>query len=125
MTGERWTIPSLHDHLVALLDEHDKRYMERFTAQEKAMIVALQAIDRRLEGMNELRSSLSYLSARQITREAADLRFSSLDTKIDDLKEYINQTKGRSSGSSAAWATLVSVVAMIGSIVAIVTALTR
>ncbi len=57
---------SLQEHLMAVIDGNDRRYAERFDAQENAVKAALdaaalavnkaeEATEKRLEGMNEFR----------------------------------------------------------------------
>ena len=38
--GKGWTIQTLYVHFTALLNEKEKRYAQRFEAQEKALIEA-------------------------------------------------------------------------------------
>lgn len=63
---------SLKDYLIGLIDERDKRYDQRFGAQEKAVNAALaaaqaavdkaeKAVDRRLDNTNEWRQALNDL----------------------------------------------------------------
>lgn len=53
-----WTIEALHEHLLAKLNDSDRRYEQRFIAQEKAILTALaaaeKAIDSRQEGVSSV-----------------------------------------------------------------------
>lgn len=57
-----------------MLDEVDKRYQQRFVEQEKAILTALAANDRRLDGMNEFRDTLKDQAATFIPRSEYDAR---------------------------------------------------
>ena len=46
MAETDWTLETLHEHLVSIMDERDRRYEQRFLAQEKAVDLALQRVDK-------------------------------------------------------------------------------
>lgn len=53
-----WTLEALHEHFLSKLNESDRRYEQRFIAQEKAILTALaaaeKAIDSRQEGVSSV-----------------------------------------------------------------------
>ena len=74
-----WTVDTLHSHVVRLLQESDKRYEQRFQAQEKSVKDALASADRavnkaetasekRLDSVNEFRKTLSDQTGTFLTR---------------------------------------------------------
>jgi len=61
-----------------------KEYVDQGnSARDEALKVALAAQDRRLEGMNEFRKSLSDLSNRFVTNEMYDSEHKALQAKVD------------------------------------------
>jgi len=67
-----WTFKTLQEHLISIMDERDRLYDQRFTAQEKAVATAMvsakeavakaeAAVERRLENTNEWRQVINDL----------------------------------------------------------------
>lgn len=48
-----WTLEALHLHLLSKLDEADRRYEQRFVAQEKAILTALAAAEKAIASRQE------------------------------------------------------------------------
>ncbi len=74
-----WTVDTLHNHISDLMRAADKRYEQRFDAQEKAVKDALASADRavnkaetasekRLDSVNEFRKTLSDQTGTFLTR---------------------------------------------------------
>src|SRR3990172_2692720 len=89
----KWTLDSLYEFLERLIRESDRRYSERFNAQERALEAALLSARSAVEkaeaesrewrrGSNEWRDAMSDKDARFLTREEADARFMARDTRI-------------------------------------------
>lgn len=116
MAGEDWTLPALKAHFERLLGEHDKRYEERFKAQEKAVVDALAAVkeqtaavkeqtkaqfdasekaiskaednaDKWRANANEWRSAMADREAKFAPRIEFENRLNALDAKINELRE--------------------------------------
>jgi len=89
MSGETEEQPSglTPDHVLrfvrALLDEHDRRYEQRFVAQEKAVDTALLSMNERLAGMNEFRSTLQDQQRTFVSRSDVDTRLQALVERLD------------------------------------------
>jgi hypothetical protein len=92
-----------------IADERDRRYEDRFkamdektslalTSSEKAVNKAETATEKRFEGVNEFRSSLSDLTGTMIPRAEANARFEALDSKNEDLKNEIASLREFRSG---------------------------
>jgi hypothetical protein len=99
-----WTIDSLREHYDVLLAQLDRRYEQRFEAQEKAVDAALasaekavsaalaaqekavdkaeRADEKRFESVNEFRAQLSDQAGSFLPRAEADVRFTSINEKI-------------------------------------------
>lgn len=50
-----WNVDSLGTYLLTLIEGNDKRYEQKFEAQEQAIKVASSVSDKRLDGLNEIR----------------------------------------------------------------------
>ena len=131
---DHWTLGALAEHITRLFAETDKRYMALFQAQKEATVVALEgarvatlkaeaAMERRLDLLNEFRQALADQAAGFITRENADSRFDRFDEKIDELKESIDQSKGRAGGISAVGAVLFAAAGLVTAIIAMIIAI--
>lgn len=107
------------------LEERDRRYAERFEAQEKAVGAALasaeKAVDkaersneRRFEVANEFRGQLADQAATFMPRAEADLRLSTLERSA-------NANAGRSAG----WVQLLAAVVALAAVAAVVVAVLK
>lgn len=140
-----WTIASLAAHMERVLshcaelaDERDRRYTQRFEAQDKAAAHAATALDVRLGSMNEFRSamadqistfatrdSLTSLAEKreQLTRNLEErmlLHFEQQDRVLSDLKEWVALKTGEAKGRATLVAALATVLAMISTVLSIV-----
>lgn len=90
----------------AVLDERDRRYSERFDAQEKAVAAALaaakeavlkaeQASEKRFDGVNEFRATLSDQAATFMPRKEAQAESAMLREKIDTTNTLLSALSGR------------------------------
>lgn len=77
--SEDWTLSTQHEYFLRLLEELDKRYEQRFTSQERAILAALAAVkeatekaeqsnDKRFDSTNEWRRTVSDLIASMSAR---------------------------------------------------------
>lgn len=96
--------------------ERDRRYAERFAAQEAATAYMRQVT-------NEFRGQLSDQQTTFITRTETLARAQSNADKIDALTTRIDRTEGRSGGMSAGWGYLVAAVGLAATVIAIFFAL--
>jgi hypothetical protein len=126
-----WTLTTLYMHLLAILEERDKRYGQRFTdletalraalaASEKAILKAEMATERRFEAVNEFRSTLSDQAGQFITRSEAEAATARNTERIQELTDRINRSEGRGAGLGAGWGYLVAAVGVIAAVIAIV-----
>ncbi len=136
--GEGWTIDTLHEHLGSRLDamerlaeERESHNVERFAAAqdrvrvamdaaEKATVKAETAIDKRFDGVNELRGALSDQAGLMLPRTEYAAQHKSMVEKIDGLKDQIgslNQTNWSAIGGY--------IVGAVGILAALAAVLTR
>lgn len=117
-TDNGWTVITLKEHLEALLRESDKRYDQRFAAQESATQYAQ-------EKSNEFRGSLEDVGKNQMPRTEAEAAYRSISEKVDALQARIDRTEGRGGGLQAGWGYLVGAMGLIATIVMLFVTLRR
>lgn len=104
-------------HVMALLEERDRRYAERFAAQQEALRTALDATERRFEGVNEFRATLSDQAQTFATRAQVD----ALREIVGALSARVDRAEGGRAGISTGWAVLIGVVSVGALIVGLLT----
>lgn len=88
------------------IKESDRRYEQRFDAQEKATMVAITSAkeavtkaetstERRFESVNEFRAALSDQSASLVSRNEVEQLAKSLTEKIDELGKQLVELRSR------------------------------
>lgn len=88
-----------------------KEYIDtRFEAMEKAVTIANATMDKRLEGMNEFRSSLKDASALYFTRAEHQAYLEKVDADIRVLRESKAALEGKASAKSVIFATIIAVI---------------
>lgn len=135
-SADEWTLRSTREHLLALIAELDRRNVQQFEAQEKAVAAALAAADRavakaelaserRFDSVNEFRATLSDQASRFVTRDEIDARLAPLVEKVNAALSNSSATSQRSAGLNAGWMILVQMAAVAAAVVAVVVAVTR
>ena len=116
-----WTV----DTLLALMDERDQRYGQRFEAQQEALTAALIAAEKavskaleaaekavskaeiatekRFESMNEFRDQLRDQAATLLSRVEYAAKVDSLDKAISDLTARVDRRDGTGTGRKDMW----------------------
>lgn len=111
-----WTVKTVREHVLALLNERDRQYEQRFSGHERALSVALTAAEKRLDGMNEFRESLADQQRTLMPRSEAELHFG----RITNLEKTVGQLSARGSGMSAGWGYAVGLVGVVLAVLAFV-----
>lgn len=129
-----WTTDTLRSDIYRILEEMDRRYQQRYeaqqegvaaalAAQEKAVNAALIAADRavikaelaaekRFEAVNEFRATLADQAATLMPRAEAEARLLSMAEKLSEITNRINRSAGNGEGVHQSWAVVVAVVGM-------------
>lgn len=121
---------TLRDHLTMLLVATQDKNEVRFVAMEKATVAALAAaqravekaeiaVEKRLEGMNEFRGTLSDQASMLMPRAEAENRLTTLSERVAALSSRIDRGEGKGSGLSAGWGYLVGAVGLLGSVLSV------
>lgn len=127
-----WTIDTLREYMDARLADKDLRDQQRFDGQstaikdallaaEKAVTKAETANERRFEGVNEFRQTLSDQAATFISRGEFDAQLKALADRVREIATRVDKTEGRSSGFASGYGYLVAAAAVIIAIVSWIT----
>jgi len=112
-----WTTDTLKEYLEARIVEADKRYQQRFDAQEAAQKYAQ-------EKANEFRGSLDDVGKKQMPRTEAEAlikasaertgsELNAINQKVDMLISRMDRNEGRGSGLNSGWGYLIGGVGLI------------
>lgn len=143
MAGE-WTFETLLEHVLAKIDANDQRYQQRFldaqtavntamSAAEKAVSAALSAAkeavikaetasDKRFEGVNEFRATLSDQQRTLMPRSEAELRLNAMAAQLESLQKIVGERQGERRGGTDM---RIAIVAIVAAVVALVSLLLR
>ncbi len=129
-----WTTDTLRAHILQMMIEHDRRYEQRFAAQEKAVASALGAAERavakaetatekRFEGVNEFRSQLADQAQTFMPRTETEIRLGTIETRLTDLQSRADQSSARAVGRNDVVAWVIAGIASVAALVAVVVAI--
>jgi hypothetical protein len=107
--SSQWTLQTLQDHLVMLINANDKRYDERdkstkvamdaaLAAAKEAVIKAEGASEKRFDSVNEFRATLADQQRTLMPRAEVELLYKTLSDKIDALTEDAHTATGVKTG---------------------------
>lgn len=131
-----WTVDTLRQHVQDMMREADRRYEQRFEAQEKAVEAALanakeangkseRSDEKRFEAVNEFRDQQRDLIGTFMPRSEAEQIFQQLREAQSDIKTRQDTSEGRGVGLNAGWIYLLGAATFVAALVAIAVALTR
>lgn len=135
---------SLRDHVDSRLDALERHVDSRIDALEKYLVTRIEAVDvasatangmakqavdkaevaveRRLEGLNELRGLVSDYQKTLLPRTEADTWFTSFREDLNKLEKAQTARTGRSAGLAAGWAYLIAAVGLLSVIAGVLIA---
>jgi len=119
-----WTTDTLRSHLWELIGNNDKRYEQRFVAQEQAVNNALtsakeavakaeNATEKRFDAVNEFRAQLADQARDFMPRKEAEIQIATLMDKVAAL------TGTRSQGANAVVGYMVGALSFIALLVTV------
>lgn len=127
-------IDTLERHLQARMLDLERRLTDKIVAASEASAVANEvakaavdkaeaAVEKRLEGLNELRGLVSDYQRNLLPRTEANVRFDSIEEKVQKLEDKNITEAGHTSGLAAGWAYVIAVLGIAGVIAGILIAL--
>ena len=118
-----WSIDALREYFERILKESDRRYEQRFEDQKEAIVKAEEATERRFEGVNEFRQTLSDQAATFVSRTEVLQQYRAINDKVDLVTSRMDRLDGRSGGYTATWGYLIGAVVMVGGLITIIAAI--
>lgn len=113
-----WTIDTLKQYVDVVFAERDKRDEQRFDAQKEAVSKAEIATEKRFDGVNEFRNTLSDQQTRLLNRTEYESNHSALIDKINAVTDRLNRMDGQEQGFSSSWGYIVGLIGVVAGIVA-------
>ena len=92
-----------------LINEREKQVNIRFDNIDKALVLARDQLDLRLESMNEIRAQLE----RQANTFISDDKFESLSEKVNSIDKIVNMRQGSSKWSDHIVTVLIGIAVVI------------
>jgi hypothetical protein len=110
---------SLKEYLLELLDERKAEFNTRFESMDRAINVATEALDKRLDSMNEFRNALKDQTATFITKSDYQSKHDELVKQIEDLKLSRATMEGKADQNSVNIAYIITFIGLIISIISL------
>lgn len=82
-----WTVDTLHEHVLRMVAEHDRRYEQRFEAQEHAIKIALDSVNREFHE-HLLQVERETQAAFKASEKAIDKAESSVERRLEGMNEF-------------------------------------
>lgn len=102
--------------LLAIINERDHRYTQRWESQERAIAKAEAAAEKRFDSVNEFRGQLKDQAATFAPRAEIEIRLKALDLEIANLKNSRLQEQGRTEGVTWLWGVLFALAGVLGTL---------
>ncbi len=126
-----WTIDTALDHVLAIVQQKDATYSMHFEAIEKATAAALSAADRavlkaeaaaekRFEGVNEFRNTLSDQQRNLMPRAEVEVIMRGLTDKIGALEKQLDTVMGEKRGIQNGWGYAIGAAGLVLTLVTLV-----
>ena len=104
--GEDGRFVSLKEYIETIIKDHDRLYSERAAQQARELALAREELERRLEGLNELRKQVVQDRAMFFTKEAHEFYAARVQEQVDSFKDF----RSRVFGVAAAFVALTAVI---------------
>jgi Fe2+ transport system protein B len=104
---------SLKEYVERMASEMCRSNDLRFTAQDKALELARETIERRLESMNEFRSQLKDQAATFMTSAVYEAKHELLQKQVDDMRITNARLEGKADQKSVTLAYIFSLVGIV------------
>ena len=113
MPRTSWTIETLKEYFEALIRDRDERYRERFDAQERAITKSELASDRRFDGVNEFRESLSDQQRQFLPRPEYERAHVDVVERVNQLSSRMDKLEGVKTGGGNVWGWVAGAIGVI------------
>lgn len=86
-------------------------------AADKAILKAETAFEKRLDGVNEFRATLSDQQRNLMPRAECELKFNDIDKSLDQIRNNLSNKYGQKTGGQEVWGYVVGAAGLIALIV--------
>lgn len=115
-TCQGWSTSTLYSHFTALLATYELRLTEAQSNNERELNTFVIAFDKRMDSMNEFRSSLSDQARTFIPRAESEIMFNTLSSRMVILEKQFNEQRGRNYGLGLGWSILLALFGVAGTL---------
>ena len=126
-----WSVDTALQHVLSLIGANDHRYEQRFLDQERAVTMAMaaakeavlkaeNAADRRFEGVNEFRNTLSDQQRNLMPRSEVEVVVRGVHEKLGALEKQMDRFEAERRGLKGGWGLAVGVVGFVFLILSLV-----
>jgi len=115
----RWNVYSLKEYFDVVIDKLDEKIEQRFASVKEAVTKAEAATERRFEGVNEFRNTLSDQQRTFLPRKEYEATMSSIDSKINEVGKKVDKLDSMKAGGKDVWVYIVAVASLIFGIASI------
>lgn len=123
-----WSLSTLHEYLLGIINANDRLYLEKFTAADRAVGAAITAADRatekaeratekRLEGVNELRGMAEDQQRLMMPRLEQEAVNKGTELKLAELVARVERASGSKTGEREMFAYFIAVASIVIAIV--------
>jgi hypothetical protein len=89
------SVVSLKEYFTTLLNERCRIIDQRFAEQDRALQLSRDELERRLEGLNQLRQDVVKDRSEYVTRDVYELNHKVLESRINSVEDAIAQMETR------------------------------
>ena len=115
-----WTVDTLKEYVEQRFMDQDKAVQAALLAAKEAVLKAEVASEKRFEGVNEFRKTLSDQTATFLTRNEYSGRHQAVVDKIDALTLRISATEGEKKGSDVTIGKIYAAIGVVGAVLGII-----
>ena len=112
-------IEGVKEHIKEIILAHDKRYEQRYEAQDRAVAKAETAAEKRFEVADKTRLEQAEQQRTLMPRAEAESRLGAMGEKIGVLEGFRTEILSRGVGSKEGWGNAVGVIAAVLAVLSI------
>lgn len=118
-------IAHLKEYLEQLIKDQDKYTEAKFLAIKEAVLKAETANDKRFDSVNEFRQQLNDQTNTFLSRNEYNAQHKALEDRVSDITDRLNKKEGADKGTDVTWGKMVTLVSVVGAILAILVMLSN
>ena len=115
-----WTVDTLKEYVTQRFTDNQKAVDAALVAQEKAIIKAETATEKRFESVNEFRQTLTDQTNTFMPRAESETRMQALAEKVNELTNRVNISDGAKQGAQLTTGKIYAFIGAVGVILGII-----